>query len=120
MRQIAKGVIAGFALLGAGPAWTADYSAPLSPQAQQFEAKFSGPSAICRDQVMNQLGLLAVGAESFCLCEIDVMARNTSLKELWVLNAAMFGSELQRGENVARAQYLINRLLPERKRVCGY
>ena len=120
MRQIAKGVIAGLALLGTGPAWAADYSAPLSPQAQEFVARFSERSTVCRDQVMNELGLLTVGAETYCSCEIDVIARNTSLKELWVLNAAIFGSGLQRGENAARAQYLINRLLPERRRVCGY
>jgi hypothetical protein len=42
------------------------------------------------------------------------------LKDLASFTAAATGTADQQGENTARAQDLINQLLPERKRVCGY
>ena len=59
-------------------------------------------------------------AEAFCVCEIDVIARNSNLKELAAFTAAAIGTNNQQGENKARADDLMSRLLPERKRMCGY
>jgi hypothetical protein len=69
---------------------------------------------------MDQFGLSMERAEAFCVCQIDVIARNSNLKELSAFTAAAIGTADQQGENSARAQDLINRLSAERKRVCGY
>jgi hypothetical protein len=120
MRRIAKGTVVGLALMGAVAAWATDYSVPLSPQQEDFKARFIARDEICRKQAMDQFGLSMVRAEAFCVCEIDVIARNSNLKELASFTAAAIGTADQQGENSARAQDLLSRLTPERKRVCGY
>ena len=120
MTRIAKKILIGLALMGAAPASATDYSAPLSPQQEDFKARFMARDAICRAQAIDQFSLSVESAEAFCACEIDVIARNSSIKELASFTLATFGTKDQQGENQARAQDLINRLLPERKRQCGY
>ena len=109
----------GLALVGATPAWSTDYSSPLSPQQEDFKARFMAQDATCRKQAMDQFDLSVERAEAFCACQVDVIARNSNLKDLASFTAAALGTADQQGENRARAQDLINRLLPERKRVCG-
>jgi hypothetical protein len=120
MRQTMTEVAVALALAGVAPAWATDYSAPLSPQQEDFKARFAGRDATCRARAIDQFGLSVERAEAFCACEIDVIARNSNLKDLASLTAAAFGTKDQQSENAARAQDLFNRSLPERKRVCGY
>jgi hypothetical protein len=120
MRQMMKEVVVGLVLVGATPAWATDYTAPLSQQQEDFKATFMARDAICRAQAMKQFGLSVERAETFCACQVDVIARNSNLKDLASFTAAATGTADQQGENTARAQDLINRLLPERKRVCAY
>jgi hypothetical protein len=120
MGQIAKRTVIGLGLLGAVPAWATDYTAPLSPQQEDFKARFLARDSICRKQAMDEFGLTMERAEAFCVCEIDVIARNSNLKELASFTAAAIGTADQQGENSARARDLMSRLSTERKRVCGY
>jgi light-regulated signal transduction histidine kinase (bacteriophytochrome) len=120
MRQITRKSVISLALLGAVPAWATDYTAPLSPQQEDFKARFIARDEICRKQAMDQFSLSVERAEAFCVCEIDVIARNSNLKELASFTAAAIGTADQQGENAARARDLMSRLTPERKRVCGY
>ena len=119
-RHMMTEITVALALAGAAPAWATDYTAPLSPQQEDFEARFASRDAICRDRAVTQFSLSVQRAEAFCACEVDVIARNSNLKDLASFTAAAFGTQDQQGENSARAQDLIDRLLPERKRVCGY
>jgi len=120
MPRIPKEIVVGIAFLGTTPVWATDYSEPLTPQQEDFKAQFVAQDATCRKQAMDQFGLSVESAETFCMCEIDVIARNSNLKELASFTAASIGTDAQKGENKARAQDLIDRLLPERKRVCGH
>lgn len=120
MRHIAEELVVALALVGTAPAWATDYSAPLTPQQEDFKARFLARDEICRKQAMDQFGLPIDRAEAFCVCEIDVIARNSNLKELAAFTAAAIGTNDQQGENKARANDLMSRLLPERKRMCGY
>jgi hypothetical protein len=120
MGQITKRTVIGLALMGAAPAWATDYAAPLTPQQQDFKARFIARDGICRKQAMDEFGLSMERAEAFCVCEIDVIARNSNLKDLASFTAAAIGTADQQGENAARAQDLMSRLAAERKRVCGY
>jgi len=120
MRQIATAIAVTLMVMSATPTLATDYTAPLSPQQQDFKARFLARDQICRKQAMDQFGLSVERAEAFCVCEIDVIARNSNPKELASFSASAIGTNDQQGENAARAQDLMNRLLPERKRVCGY
>jgi len=120
MGRIAKEGIVVLILLCSAPASATDYSAPLSPQQEDFKARFIARDEICRKQAKGQFGLSDRHAEAFCICEIDVIARNSNLKDLASFTKAAIGTEQERAENAARAQYLLEQLLPERKRVCGY
>ena len=120
MRQIAEELVVALVLAGSTPAWATDYNAPLTPQQEDFKARFMAQDATCRKQAMDQFGLSMERAEAYCACQVDVIARNSSIKDLASLTAASLGTADQQGENRARAQDLINRLMPERKRVCGY
>ena len=120
MLPFAKGIVVGLALAGATPAWATDYTEPLTPQQEDFKARFMAQDATCRKQAMEQFALSVERAEAFCACEVDVIARNSNLKDLNSMTAASLGTTDQQNENKARAQDLIDRLLPERKRVCGY
>lgn len=120
MRRRMTEIVVALALLSAVPAGATDYTAPLSPQQEDFKARFAGRDATCREHAMTEFALTVEHAEAFCACEIDVIARNSNLKDLSSFTAAAFGTKDQQGENVARARDLVDRLLPERKRVCGY
>jgi len=120
MRQMMEGTVVILVIMGMAPAWATDYSEPLSPQQEDFKARFMARDAMCRKEAMTQFGLSVERAEALCACEIDVIVRNSNLKDLASFTASAFGTADQQGENAARAQDLINRLLPERKRVCGY
>jgi hypothetical protein len=120
MRQIAPAIVVALALVSTAPAWATDYSTPLSPQQEDFKARFLARDGICRKQAMDQFGLSIERAEAFCVCEIDVIARNSNLKELASFTAAAIGTDDQQGENRARSADILSRLLPERKRMCGY
>jgi hypothetical protein len=120
MRRKMTEIGAALALAAASPAWATDYSAPLSPQQEDFKARYATLDASCRDRAISQFSLSVERAEAFCACEVDVIARNSNLKDLASLTAAAFGTKDQQDENAARAQDLLARLLPERKRVCGY
>ncbi|HKF73163.1 MAG TPA: hypothetical protein VKB68_15530 [Stellaceae bacterium] len=120
MLPVPKEIVLALALLVAVPAWATDYTAPLSPQQEDFKARFLARDAMCRKQAMNEFGLPVERAEAFCVCEIDVIARNSNLKDLASFTAAAIGTADQQGENRARAQDLMSRLQVERKRVCGY
>ena len=113
-------IAAAVALLAAMPAWATDYTAPLSPQQEDFKARFLARDEICRKQAMEEFGVSVERAEAFCVCEIDVIARNSNLKDLASFTAAAIGTADQQGENRARADDLMSRLQSERKRVCGY
>jgi|SRR5579872_586183 len=118
--QIADKLMMALALTCTAPAWATDYSGPLTPQQEDFKARFMARDAICRERAMKEFNLSMERAEAFCVCEIDVVARNSNLKELGSFTASAIGTNDQQGENRARADDLMNRLLPERKRVCGY
>lgn len=120
MGQIAKGSFMVLAILYGAPASATDYKAPLTPQQEDFKARFLARDQICRKQAMEQFGLAEERAEAFCACEIDVIARNSNLKDLASFTKAAIGNERERAENAARAQYLLDQLHSERKRVCGY
>ena len=120
MGQFAKGSFAAFVLLCGTPASAADYSAPLTPQQEDFKARFLARDEICRKQAIERYGVPEAEAEAFCVCEIDVIARNSNLKDLASFTKAAIGTQQERAENAARAQFLTNQLQPERKRVCGY
>ena len=120
MLRIPKQIVAIIALLGPTPVWATDYSEPLTPQQEDFKARFMAQDAMCRKQAMEQFSLSVERAEAFCACEVDVIARNSNLKDLASFTAASLGTADQQGENKARAQDLIDRLLPERKRMCGH
>jgi hypothetical protein len=120
MGQIAKRSLAALILLCGAPASATDYGEPLTPQQEDFKARFLARDEICRKESMEKFGLSEARAEAFCACEIDVIARHSSLKDLASFTKAAIGTEQERAENTARAQYLLEQLLPERKRVCGY
>ena len=120
MRQRVTAIVLSLGLASAAPAWATDYTAPLSPQQEDFKARFAERDAACRERAIGQFSLSVERAEAFCACEVDVIARNSNLKDLASLTAAATGTKDQQDENAARAQDLIDRLLPERKRVCGY
>jgi len=120
MGRIATRSVAAFIILYAVPALATDYAAPLSPQQEDFKARFIARDEICRKQAMEQFGLTLEQAEAFCICEVDVIARNSNLKDLASFTAAAIGTESERTENTARAQALVTRLLPERRKMCGH
>jgi hypothetical protein len=120
MRSFAVALFIVDAFVGTTPVWAADYSEPLTPQQEDFKARFMAKDATCRKQAIDQFGLSVERAEAFCVCEIDVIARNSNLKELAAFTAVATGTNDQQGENRARAEDILNRLLPERKRVCGH
>jgi len=119
MSQIAEELVVAFVLVSTAAALAADYTAPLTPQQEDFKARFMARDAICREKAMHDFNLSMERAEAFCVCEIDVIARNSSIKELGVFTAAATGTDDQQGESRARADDIMSRLLPERKRVCG-
>jgi len=120
MLPVPKAIVIALPLLGAAPAWATDYTAPLTPQQEDFKARFLARDEMCRKQAMDEFRLSVERAEAFCVCEIDVIARNSNLKDLASFTAAAIGTADQQGENRARAQDLMSRLQAERKRVCGY
>ena len=120
MRRFAKASLAVLALLCGTPASAADYSAPLTPQQEDFKARFLARDQICRKQAIERYGVPEEKAEAFCVCEIDVIARNSNLKDLASFTKAAIGTKQEQAENAARAQFLTDQLKTERKRVCGY
>jgi len=120
MQRFATGTLVALALLCSEPAMAVDYAAPLSPQQEDFKARFLARDEICRKQAMEEIGLSENRAEDFCACEIDVIARNSNLKDLASFTKAAIGTRDEQAENAARARYLLEQLLPERRRVCGY
>jgi hypothetical protein len=106
--------------LASAPSGATDYSAPLSQAAAAFKARFAERDSVCRQMSALQLGLSADRAATFCACQLDVLARNGTPEELAVFTAATFGTGDEKDAATARAIEVMMRILPERKRVCGY
>ena len=119
-RHPLRGAATAALILTSAPAGATDYSAPLSPAAAAFKARFAEREAACQQQSAQQLGLSLDKAAAFCACQSDVIARNSTADELDVLTKSTFGTKDERDANVAPALALITRLLPERKQRCGY
>ena len=92
MRQFAVALFVVVAFLGTAPVWGTDYSEPLTPQQEDFKARFMAQDVACRKQAMDQFSLSVDRVAAFCVCEIDVIARNSSLKELAIFTAAATGT----------------------------
>jgi len=120
MGQIPKTCLVALFLLLGMPASATDYSAPLTPQQEDFKARFIARDGICRKEAMEKYGLSEERADAFCVCQIDVIARNSSLKDLAAFTKAAVGNPQEQAENSAHAKYLVRQLRHERKRVCGY
>jgi len=67
-----------------------------------------------------RLGLGNGDALKFCDCQIDVFARGLTPEEMKAVELATFGGDDEVDANAAAAIAATNRLIPERKRVCGH
>ena len=115
-----RGAAVAALVFASAPAWATDYDAPLSPSAAAFKARFAEREVACQQQSAPQLGLSLDKAAAFCACQADVIARNSTPDELAILTKSTFGTKDEEDANMASALALITRLLPERKRRCGY
>ncbi len=97
-----------------------DYSAPLSPRAVAFKQRFADRRPVCQEQAASRLGLTSSQALSFCDCQIDVFARALTPGEMKAVELATFGTSAEIDANAPVAAAATSRLVPERKRVCGY
>lgn len=97
-----------------------NYSAPLSPDAAAFKAKFADRRATCQSEATMRLGLSGGDAMRFCDCQIDVFARGFTPEEMRVVELATFGGDDEADANAAAAIAATTRLIPERKRICGH
>ncbi len=97
-----------------------DYAAPLDPDAAQFKARFADRRTTCQAEAAMRLGIGAGEALKFCDCQIEVFARGLTADEMRAVELATFGSDDEADANAAAAIAATNRLLPERKRVCGH
>jgi hypothetical protein len=97
-----------------------DYTAPLSPEAAAFKARFADRRATCQAEAQVRLGLAPGDALKFCDCQIDVFARGFTPAEMRAVALATFGSDDEADASAATAIAATTRLIPERKRVCGH
>ncbi len=88
--------------------------------AAEFKAKFADRRGTCQAESAMRLGLGNADALKFCDCQIDVFARGLTPEEMRAVERATFGSDDEIDANAAAAIAAINRLIPERKRVCGH
>ena len=118
MRRLSIAVLA---VVAASPAAAEiDYAAPLNPSAAAFKERFAGRRATCQAEATMRLGLDKAHALSFCDCQIDVFARGLTPEEMKAVELATFGSDDEADANAAAAISATSRLIPERKRKCGY
>ena len=109
------------ALLPVSPAWSEiNYAAPLSASAAAFKGKFADRRTMCQSEAAMRLGISSADALKFCDCQIDVFARGLTPDEMKAVERATFGSDDEVDANAAAAIAATNRLIPERKRVCGH
>ena len=97
-----------------------NYAAPLSPSASAFKGKFADRRTTCQSEAAMRLGISSGDALKFCDCQIDVFARGLTTDDMRAVELATFGSDDEVDANAAAAIAAINRLIPERKRVCGH
>ena len=106
--------------LAAGARAEVNYSAPLSPDAAAFKAKFADRRATCQTEAAMRLGIDNAEALRFCDCQIEVFARGLTPEEMRAVELATFGTDDEIDANAAAAIAATSRLIPERKRVCGH
>jgi hypothetical protein len=106
--------------MAAGARADVNYSAPLSPDAAAFKAKFADRRATCQTEATMRLGLSNSEGMRFCDCQIDVFARGFTPEEMRAVELATFGGDDEADANAAAAIAATTRLIPERKRVCGH
>jgi len=97
-----------------------NYSAPLDARSAAFKEKFADRRATCQAEAAMRLGLGNGDALKFCDCQIEVFARGLTPEEMRAVELATFGSDDEVDANSAAAIAATNRLIPERKRVCGH
>jgi hypothetical protein len=97
-----------------------NYSAPLSPAAAAFQERFRDRRVTCQSEAAMRLGISSGDAMKFCDCQIDVFARGLAADEMRAVERATFGGDDEIDANAAAAIAATNRLIPERKRVCGH
>jgi hypothetical protein len=97
-----------------------NYAAPLSPGASTFKGKFADRRTTCQSEAAMRLGISSGDALKFCDCQIDVFARGLTREEMRAVELATFGRDDEVDANAAAAIAATNRLIPERKRVCGH
>ena len=97
-----------------------NYAAPLSPSAAAFKGKFADRRTMCQSEAAMRLGISSANALKFCDCQIDVFARGLTPEEMRAVELATFGSEDEADANASTAIAATNRLIPERRRVCGH
>jgi hypothetical protein len=119
MRQFCLVLLVMIASLSPAQAET-NYAAPLSPSAAAFKGKFGDRRTTCQSEAAMRLGISAGEALKFCECQIDVFARGLTPEEMRAVELATFGSDDEADANAAAAITATNRLIPERRRVCGH
>jgi len=98
----------------------AEYGQPLPPRAQQFKTKLAGHIDNCSMQKIKSKGLDGHQALKQCLCEVDVLAWNSSDEEKVALEQiAQRGSNAVEPEVKELGTATVRRLSGERTRICG-
>ena len=97
-----------------------NYAMPLSPSAAAFKGKFADRRTTCESEAAMRLGISSGDALKFCDCLIDVFARGLTPEEMRAVELATFGSDDEADINASAAIAATNRLIPERRRVCGH